>query len=259
MKSKLNMKRNIKVVVIVMLLLIVVSQGVAYAETDLSLFGKDISITDSTNPEGYVSSIQLLVVFTVLTLAPSILMMMTSFTRILVVLSFVRNALGTQQIPQNQILIGLALFLTFFIMSPVVSEINDDALQPYIKEEISQQQMIENVMKPIREFMFKQTKEKDIGLFLKISEIEEVETIDDIPTKILIPSFIISEIKAAFQIGFIIFVPFLVIDMVVASTLMAMGMMMLPPAMIALPFKLLLFIMVDGWNLIIGQLVSSFN
>lgn len=259
MKSKLNMKRNIKVVVIVMLLLIVVSQGVAYAETDLSLFGKDISITDSTNPEGYVSSIQLLVVFTVLTLAPSILMMMTSFTRILVVLSFVRNALGTQQIPQNQILIGLALFLTFFIMSPVVAEINDDALQPYIKEEISQQQMTENVMKPIREFMFKQTKEKDIGLFLKISEIEEVETIDDIPTKILIPSFIISEIKAAFQIGFIIFVPFLVIDMVVASTLMAMGMMMLPPAMIALPFKLLLFIMVDGWNLIIGQLVSSFN
>ena len=259
MKSKLNMKRNIKVVVIVMLLLIVVSQGVAYAETDLSLFGKDISITDSTNPEGYVSSIQLLVVFTVLTLAPSILMMMTSFTKILVVLSFVRKALGTQQIPQNQILIGLALFLTFFIMSPVVSEINDDALQPYIKEEISQQQMTENVMKPIREFMFKQTKEKDIGLFLKISEIEEVETIDDIPTKILIPSFIISEIKAAFQIGFIIFVPFLVIDMVVASTLMAMGMMMLPPAMIALPFKLLLFIMVDGWNLIIGQLVSSFN
>lgn len=258
MKSN-NIKRNIKRIVIVILLLLVVFQGVTYAETDLSLFGKDISITDSTNPEGYVSSIQLLVIFTVLTLAPSILMMMTSFTRILVVLSFVRNALGTQQIPQNQILIGLALFLTFFIMSPVVAEINNDALQPYIREEITQEQMTENVMEPIRSFMFKQTKEKDIGLFLRISEVDEVETIDDIPTRVLIPSFIISEIKAAFQIGFIIFVPFLVIDMVVASTLMSMGMMMLPPAMISLPFKLLLFIMVDGWNLIIGQLVNSFN
>ena len=185
--------------------------------------------------------------------------MMTSFTRILIVLSFVRNGLGTQQIPQNQILIGLALFLTFFIMSPVVKDINDNALQPYIKEEITQEKMIENTLNPIRAFMFKQTKEKDMGLFLKIAQVEKIESIEDIPTTVLIPSFIISEIKASFQIGFIIFIPFLVIDMVVASTLMSMGMMMLPPAMISLPFKLLLFIMVDGWNLIIGQLVNSFN
>lgn len=253
------MQRKFKVSIIIILLLLVVFQSIALAEADISLFGKNVNITDSNDPEGYVSSIQLLVIFTILTLAPSILMMMTSFTRILVVLSFVRNALGTQQIPQNQILIGLALFLTFFIMSPVVTEINDNALQPYIREEISQEKMIENTLEPIRSFMFKQTKEKDMGLFLKIAKIDKIETIKDIPTTILIPSFIISEIKTAFQIGFIIFVPFLVIDMVVASTLMAMGMMMLPPAMISLPFKLLLFIMVDGWNLIIGQLVNSFN
>lgn len=253
------MHRKLKVSIVIILILFIATQGIAYAETDFSLFGKNINITDSNNPQDYVSSIQLLVIFTVLTLAPSILIMMTSFTRILIVLSFLRNALGTQQIPQNQILIGLALFLSFFIMSPVVTEINDKALQPYIKEEISQEKMIENTMKPIRSFMFKQTKEKDMGLFLKISKIEKIESIEDIPTTILIPSFIISEIKAAFQIGFILFVPFLVIDMVVASTLMSMGMMMLPPAMISLPFKLLLFIMVDGWNLIIGQLVNSFN
>ena len=253
------MHRKFKVSLIIIMILFIITQGVAFAETDFSLFGKNINITDSNAPEDYVSSIQLLVIFTVLTLAPSILIMMTSFTRILIVLSFLRNAMGTQQIPQNQILIGLALFLSFFIMSPVASEINEKALQPYISEEISQEKMIENTMDPIRNFMFKQTKEKDMGLFLKISKIEKIESIEDIPTTILIPSFIISEIKAAFQIGFILFVPFLVIDMVVASTLMAMGMMMLPPAMISLPFKLLLFIMVDGWNLIIGQLVNSFN
>lgn len=253
------MHKKFKVSIVIIILLIVVTQSIGYAETDFSLFGKNINITDSESPEDYVSSIQLLVIFTVLTLAPSILIMMTSFTRILIVLSFLRNAMGTQQIPQNQILIGLALFLSFFIMSPVVSEINENALQPYINEEITQEEMIKETMEPIRNFMFKQTKEKDMSLFLKISKIEKIESIDDIPTTILIPSFIISEIKAAFQIGFILFVPFLVIDMVVASTLMAMGMMMLPPAMISLPFKLLLFIMVDGWNLIIGQLVNSFN
>lgn len=253
------MNRKLKGSILIILLLIIATGSLAYAETDFSLFGKNINITDSNNPQDYVSSIQLLVIFTILTLAPSILIMMTSFTRILIVLSFVRNGLGTQQIPQNQILIGLALFLTFFIMSPVVKDINDNALQPYIKEEITQEKMIENTLDPIREFMFKQTKEKDMGLFLKIAKVENIESIEDIPTTVLIPSFIISEIKAAFQIGFIIFIPFLVIDMVVASTLMSMGMMMLPPAMISLPFKLLLFIMVDGWNLIIGQLVNSFN
>ncbi len=253
------MNKKFKISILLILLLILATGSLTYAETDFSLFGKNINITDANDPADYVSSIQLLVIFTILTLAPSILIMMTSFTRILIVLSFVRNGLGTQQIPQNQILIGLALFLTFFIMSPVVKDINDNALQPYIKEEITQEKMIENTLNPIRAFMFKQTKEKDMGLFLKIAQVEKIESIEDIPTTVLIPSFIISEIKASFQIGFIIFIPFLVIDMVVASTLMSMGMMMLPPAMISLPFKLLLFIMVDGWNLIIGQLVNSFN
>ena len=254
-----SMKRKINISIIITLLLLILIQNIVHAETNIPILGKNISITDTSNPEEYVSSIKLLILFTVLTLAPSILIMMTSFTRILIVLSFVRNALGTQQIPQNQILIGLALFLTFFIMAPVATQINEQAIQPYIKEEINQEQMIEKTMDPIRTFMFKQTKEKDMGLFLKIAKIDKVDKIEEIPTKVLIPSFIISEIKTAFQIGFVIFVPFLVIDMVVASTLMSMGMMMLPPAMISLPFKLLLFIMVDGWNLIIGQLVNSFN
>ncbi|AFS78594.1 flagellar biosynthesis protein FliP [Gottschalkia acidurici 9a] len=253
------MKRKINISITITLLLLILIQSIGHAETNIPILGKNISITDTSNPEEYVSSIKLLILFTILTLAPSILIMMTSFTRILIVLSFVRNALGTQQIPQNQILIGLALFLTFFIMAPVATQINEQAIQPYVKEEINQEQMIEKTMEPIRTFMFKQTKEKDMGLFLKIAKIDKVDKIEEIPTKVLIPSFIISEIKTAFQIGFVIFVPFLVIDMVVASTLMSMGMMMLPPAMISLPFKLLLFIMVDGWNLIIGQLVNSFN
>jgi len=176
-----------------------------------------------------------------------------------VVLSFVRSALGLQQMPPNQVLIGLALFLTFFIMTPVVGQINSTALQPYMDNKITQQQAIDNAMVPLREFMFKQTREKDLNLFVNLSGKEKPDKLSDIPSSTLIPAFIISELKTAFQIGFLIYVPFIVIDMVVATTLMSMGMMMIPPIMISLPFKVLLFIMVDGWNLVVQSLITSFH
>jgi len=251
------MKKNILILTIIFILFIFFSSE-AFAEPEISLFGNAIEI-DGDNPSDYVSSIQLLLLLTVLTLAPSILIMMTSFTRIVIVLSFIRNAIGTQQIPPNQVLVGLALFLTFFIMQPVGSQINQQAIQPYLNGNITQEEAIEKGIEPIREFMFKQTKEKDLALFLNIAKIDDVEELEDIPTRVLIPAFIISELKTAFQIGFVIFVPFLIIDMVVSSILMSMGMMMLPPVMISLPFKILLFILVDGWGLIIGQLIKSFK
>lgn len=253
------MKFTLRTSIIILVFLIFIV-GFGYAEPQVPTFDTALDMLDNNlEGEGYVSSIQILILFTVLSLAPSILIMMTSFTRIIIVLSFLRNALGTQQTPPNQVLIGIALFLTFFLMAPIASEINEQAIQPYLAGEVEQEDAIEIAMDPIREFMFKQTKEKDLALFLRIAKIDSVSGINDIPTRVLIPSFIISELKTAFQIGFILFIPFLVIDMVVASTLMSMGMMMLPPVMISLPFKLLLFIMVDGWNLIIGQLVSSFK
>ncbi|HZK42820.1 MAG TPA: flagellar type III secretion system pore protein FliP [Syntrophomonadaceae bacterium] len=205
------------------------------------------------------SVIQLLLLLTVLTLAPAIVILLTSFTRIVVVLSFIRTSLATQQMPPNQVLIGLALFLTFFIMAPTLQLVNNNALQPYMNAEIEQSEAFEKGMEPMRNFMLKQTREKDLALFVKMSNIERPRNFDDIPNYVLIPSFIISELKTAFQIGFIIFVPFLVIDMVVASALMSMGMMMLPPMMISLPFKILLFVLVDGWNLVIQSLMLSFK
>ncbi|MBS4536038.1 flagellar type III secretion system pore protein FliP [Clostridium sp. D2Q-14] len=248
-----------KIIIIFFILIIFVNTGV-YAEPDISLFGKDVNIEDSENPEDYVVGFEILLVLTILTLAPAILIMMSSFTRIIIVLSFIRNALGTQQTPPNQVLIGLALFLTFFVMAPIGADINENALQPYLEEEIGQAEAIDNAMVPIREFMYKQTRDKDLALFVDIADVEEeIVNMEDIPTKALIPAFIISELKTAFQISFIIFIPFLIIDMVVASTLMSMGMMMLPPVMISLPFKILLFIMVDGWNLIIRSLINGFS
>lgn len=208
---------------------------------------------------GLGSVLQLVILLTVLTLAPAILIMLTSFTRIIVVLSFVRSSLATQQMPPNQILIGLALFLTFFVMAPTLQTVNNQALQPYLREEISQEEAFTQGMAPLREFMFRQTREKDLALFVKLSGMERPRNFADIPNYVLIPSFVISELKTAFQIGFIIFIPFLVIDMVVASALMSMGMMMLPPMMISLPFKILLFILVDGWDLVIQSLVLSFR
>lgn len=205
------------------------------------------------------SSVQLLLLITVLSLAPAILILMTSFTRIVVVLSFVRNALGTQQIPPTQVVIGLALFLTFFVMAPTFTEVNSTALTPYLNNEITKEQALDNAEGPLRAFMFKQTREKDLELFVSLSQTERPRTYGDIPTHVLIPAFVISELKTAFQMGFAIFIPFMIIDMIVASTLMSMGMMMLPPMMISLPFKILLFVLVDGWYLVVESLVASFK
>ena len=202
--------------------------------------------------------LQIVFLLTVLTLAPAILILMTSFTRLAVVFSFLRQAVGTQQTPSNQIIAGLALFLTFFIMMPIWQKINKNALQPYLHEEISQEIALKEAINPIRNFMFKQTREKDLALFVKMAKINKPKNEDDIPISILIPAFVISELKTAFIIGFVLFVPFLIIDMVVASVLLSMGMMMLPPIMVSLPFKLMLFVLVDGWNIIVGSLVKSF-
>ena len=219
----------------------------------------NIGVEAANNPKDVALSLQILLTLTVLSLAPSILIMMTSFTRIIVVLSFMRGALATQQMPPNQVLVGLALFLTFFTMSPYLDQVNKQALQPYIAGAIGQEEAIDTALKPMREFMFKQTRENDLALFVNLSETSRPNSQEDIPTSTLIPAFIISELKTAFQIGFLIYIPFIVIDMVVASTLMSMGMMMVPPVMISLPFKLLLFILVDGWHLIVRSLVISFN
>jgi len=203
--------------------------------------------------------IQILFLMTVLSLAPSLLIMTTSFTRIVVVLSFLRNAIGTQQAPSNQIVIGLSLFITFFIMTPVWREVNSQALQPFKAQTISQEQALERGVAPIRKFMLSQVREKDLTLFISLSKQARPNNVDEVPTLTIIPAFIISELRTAFQIGFLIYIPFLVLDMVVASVLMSMGMMMLPPAMISLPFKILLFVLVDGWGLVIGSLVKSFG
>ncbi|MFP3358483.1 flagellar type III secretion system pore protein FliP [Planococcus sp. SIMBA_143] len=213
---------------------------------------------DNTDPGDVSTTLQLLLMLTVLSLAPGILIMMTSFTRIIIVLSFVRTGLGTQSMPPNQVLVGLALFLTFFIMAPVATEMNDTALQPYLDEELNQEEALDAAILPIKEFMAQHTREKDLALFFKYAELEKPDGIEGIPLTSLIPAFALSELKTAFQIGFVIFIPFLIIDMVVASTLMAMGMMMLPPVMISLPFKILLFVLVDGWYLIIESLLVSF-
>jgi flagellar biosynthesis protein FliP len=214
---------------------------------------------NTNDPENVSTSVKFLLLLTVLSLAPSILVLMTSFTRILIVLSFVRTSLGTQQMPPNQVIIGISLFLTFFIMAPIFSEINEEALTPLFNEEINLEQAYERAALPLKEFMSKHTRQKDLALFLGYAGADKPKTINDIPLTALVPAFAISEIKTAFQIGFMIFIPFLIIDMVVASVLMSMGMMMLPPVMIALPFKILLFVLVDGWYLVVKSLLLSFN
>jgi flagellar biosynthesis protein FliP len=202
--------------------------------------------------------LQIFFLLTVLSLAPAILIMVTSFTRIAIVLSVLRQAMGTNQMPPNQIVIGLALFLTLFIMTPVWNEVNEKAIQPFLQNKINQEEAIKIAANPVRKFMFKQTREKDLSLFFEISKTQRPNNIDDVPTAVLIPSFIISELKTAFQISFLLYVPFLIIDMVVSSVLLSMGMMMLPPIMISLPFKLMLFVIADGWYLIVGSVVKSF-
>lgn len=239
-----------------------VEDTVTTAESGNNLRGAlgplEFTLNTDEDGESLSSTLQMLLVLTVISLAPSILIMMTSFTRIIIVLHFVRSALGTQTTPPNQVLVGLALFLTFFIMSPVISLINTNAIEPLAAGEITQEEAFEAGAAPIRTFMLEQADNKDLKLFVEIAKITDIKTKDDIPLTVIIPSFILSELRKAFIIGFLIYIPFIVIDMVVASTLMSMGMMMLPPTMISMPFKLLLFIMADGWNLIVGEIVKTF-
>lgn len=216
-------------------------------------------ITPASGPKDVALSLQVLFLLSILTLAPSIIIMMTAFTRVVIVLDFVKRALSLQQMPPNQVIVGLSLFLTFFIMAPTFNEMNEKALKPYLDGKISNQQFFDKGMAPMRDFMFRQTRQKDIALFVKLAKIEKPKTRDDIPSYCLIPAFMISELKIAFEIGVFLFLPFIVIDMIIASALMAMGMIMLPPVMISLPFKLILFILVDGWNLLVYELVRSFR
>lgn len=232
-------------------------QATALAQVTLPTVNLGFKTTQ--NPTEVVNTIKLVLMMTVLTLAPAILIMMTGFTRILIVLSFLRQAMGVQQLPPNQLLVGLSLFITFFVMSPAITEINQNALQPYVAGTISQDAAVENALTPLRRFMFNQTRETDLALFLKLGKVVQPKTRADVPTLVLIPAFLISELKTAFMIGFIVFLPFLIIDILAASVLMAMGMMMVPPAVISLPFKIMLFVMVDGWTLLIGSMVKSFG
>ncbi|MCD5413650.1 MAG: flagellar type III secretion system pore protein FliP [Clostridiales bacterium] len=252
-------KKTKSLILLIVVFVVILSLNQVYAEPTIPIPRIGITFDEAENPQQVTTSLQILLLLTILSLAPSILIMMTAFTRIIIVLSFLRNAIATQQTPPTQVLIGLALFLTFFVMSPIASEINQNAIQPYLAEEITDAQAIEYAMQPVRKFMFRQTREKDLALFLEMSNSELPEDLDEISTIVLIPAFIISELKTAFQLGFILFIPFIILDMVVASTLMSMGMMMLPPAMISLPFKILLFVMVDGWNIVIRSLVTGFN
>lgn len=229
--------------------------------TDASVGTVDLAqaARNFTNRENVPTSLTIVFLITVISLAPAILVMTTSFTRIIVVLGFLRQAMATQQTPPNQVLIGLALILTFFIMTPTYQAVNENALQPYLNEQITDAEALTAALEPMREFMFRQTRPKDIVLFLRIAKLERPLTRDDVPTQVLVPAFILSELTTAFMIGFIIYIPFLIIDMVVASTLMAMGMMMLPPIFVSLPFKIIMFVLADGWFLLFETLTRSFR
>lgn len=243
---------------------IVLGLGLALAgcagQPELSAPGVTLTLDSGDQPQQVSTGVQLLVLITVLSLAPAILILATSFTRIVIVLSLLRNAIGTPSAPPNQVVIGLSLLMTFFIMAPVFSEADEQALQPYLKNEIDQSTAFERASAPAREFMFKQTRAKDLELFLDLSgAAARPETLPDIPTSVLLPAFVISELKTAFTMGFVIYVPFLIIELVVSSVLLSMGMMMLPPSLVSLPFKILLFVMVDGWYLIARSLILSFH
>ena len=234
--------------------------AMAWAAQPFTLPNVNLTLSGgTTEPEKVQSLVQLVILLTILSLAPGLLLLMTSFTRVVIVLSLIRHALGTTTMPPNQIIVGLSLFLTFFIMSPVINRVNNEALKPYYEEHISGEAAMTKAVVPIKEFMLKQVREKDLALFIKIAKEERPAKPEDVSMMTLIPAFAISELKTAFQIGFMIYLPFLILDMVVASVLLSMGMMMLPPIMVSLPFKLLLFVLVDGWHLIVGSLVQSFH
>ncbi len=248
MKKKRKVSKKILVVIVISLVFVFL----------LPLGASAASVNVDVNGKG-VDTLEIIEMLTVLALAPSILIMTTCFTRIIIVLSFLKNALGLQQTPPNQVLIGIALFLSLFIMSPVITQINTEAYQPYKEQKITQEQFLKKAAVPMKKFMLKQTKKDDLNLFINLSKAKPVKSVDELSITVVIPAFMTSELKRAFMIGFLIFIPFLIIDIVVASTLMSMGMIMLPPAMISLPFKLLLFILVDGWGLLFKTLAVSFN
>ena len=218
-----------------------------------------VEVGESTDATDLSTTLQIVILMTVLSLAPSILIMVTSFIRFTVVLSFLRQAMGIQQMPPNQLLVALALILTFFVMSPVVNKSYTEGIKPYLEEQLTKEEAFDKAVQPLREFMLSQTREKDLALFVDIAKIDAPENAEDLPLHVLVPGYVISELRMAFQIAFVLFVPFLVIDMVVASVLMSMGMMMLPPIIVSLPFKILLFVLVDGWYLLIKSLVESFH
>jgi flagellar biosynthesis protein FliP len=241
-------------------LLLFLGQDPVFAEIDsTSIPGIHFDMGSSEDLEGTALSIKLILLLTILSVAPSILLLMTSFTRIAIVLSFVRTALGTQQMPPTQVIMGLSIILTFFVMGPTFQEVNNQALQPFLEGRLSQEDALDQAVSPMKEFMAKQTRGSDLQLFLEYRNTKNIQSIEDIPLTALVPAFAISELKTAFQMGFLIFIPFIIIDMIVASVLMAMGMMMVPPSLISLPFKILLFILVDGWNLVVQSLFVSFK
>ena len=238
--------------------LVLLATGCVAADGTTTAPGLGALADPAEDPQGATTGVQLLVLLTVLSVAPALLVMVTSFTRIVIVLSLVRNAMGVPTLPPNQVLLGIAFLLTIFVMAPVWTNVNDNALQPYLAGSIPQAEALTRAEQPVRKFMLAQTREADLELFVSLSADARPQNVDEVPTYVVIPSFIVSELKTAFQMGFIIFVPFLIIDIVVSSALLSMGMMMLPPAVISLPFKILLFVLVDGWGLIIGSLVTSF-
>lgn len=250
------MKKNILCLLVGIGLLL--HTGTAHAE-GIGIPGVNLNVNTSNNPQDVATSLQIILLLTVMSLAPAILILMTCFTRIIVVLSFVRNALSIQQMPPNQVLIGLALFMTLFVMTPTLTQVNDNALQPYLAGKLTQAQAFEQASIPFKNFMARQTREKDLMLFIEYRKSPMPTSVENIPLSTLVPAYAISELKTAFQIGFMIFIPFLIIDLVVSTTLMSMGMMMLPPVMISLPFKILLFVMVDGWYLIVKSLLQGYQ
>ncbi|HEX2951328.1 MAG TPA: flagellar type III secretion system pore protein FliP [Armatimonadota bacterium] len=248
-----------KIRVLLLVILSFVTLPVIAQAPSISIPNVNLNIGQSHGPQDLSSSLQIVLILTILSLAPSIIILLTSFTRIVIVLGFTRSALGTQQIPPNAVLIGLALFLSAFTMAPVWHKIDTNAVQPYLAHKVSYDVALQQAMLPVRAFMFNQTRETDLALFVNLAKIPRPRTRVDVPTYVLIPAFVIGELKTAFTMGFLIFIPFIIIDMVVATTLMSMGMMMMPPMMISLPCKLMLFVLIDGWQLIVQSLVTSFH
>jgi flagellar biosynthesis protein FliP len=245
---------------IILLVLLFVCGAVALGQGKVLPLPKlSVEIGKASKPEDVSVTLQILFLMTILSLAPAILILTTAFTRIIVVLHFLRQALGTQQVPPPQVLVGLALFLTFFVMAPTWNKMNEEALQPYLQNKITMQVAYDKAVVPLREFMFRQTREEDLALFVQLANAQKPQTRDEVPMHALIPAYAISELRIGFQIGFILFIPFLIIDMVISSVLMSMGMMMLPPVLISMPFKILLFILVDGWRLVVSSLINSFH